>query len=321
MYERFFRVALVTSLLTCMIAGQAVAQQSLQQPRMIKRARRPVFTERDWDGIYFDDLFSEGLVGNRPESLEAPASNQPSGVGATSETAGADAAGGWSHFISAAVIEDEIKSLQVELDGLVTTPTRFKTENAQVRHNLNQLATWFGIISQYDQRVRWKEYSAQARYAFARAAAGARTTTDQAYNAAKQQKDNLEELVRGGKFPGGESDDQATWSDWADRSEMMDRIDLAFTEHLKPWTSNEAEFKDHLDEILHESSIIAALGNVLTQKNMENADDTEYTKHASQMFNAAIQLTRSASSQDYTNVAGEVDTISKACSNCHEAYR
>ena len=39
-----------------------------RKPRTVQRVKRPLFTKRDWDGIYFENLFEQGLVGDRPSA-------------------------------------------------------------------------------------------------------------------------------------------------------------------------------------------------------------------------------------------------------------
>ncbi len=309
--------------LACWVGAQFSSSswgQADQKPPVVERARRPVFSPRDWDGIYFQNLFAEGLVGSRPEKFGKPATTPADSVAAPELPA--SAGGAWSSLITGAVIEDEIKALQGELDQAVTTPTKFKSENAKVRRVLTQLATLFAIIAEYDGDVRWKDTAVDARTAFARAAAAARTTTDAAYQTAKSQKENLNELIRGGKFaPPSGGEELAGWTSWANRSEVMDRLELGFTERLRPWTSSESEFQANLDQVVHEVSLIGALAQILTQTGMDDADDAAYTEHAQTMKAAAIELRKAALTPTYVGIAAAADRIGQACSNCHEAYR
>ena len=66
--NRFVAICLIV---TCIVSG-AVASTVMQErkTKKVTRIKRPTFTQRDWDGIYFENLFEEGLVGDRPKQLD-----------------------------------------------------------------------------------------------------------------------------------------------------------------------------------------------------------------------------------------------------------
>src|SRR5205823_10891788 len=108
------------------------------------------------------------------------------------------AIGGWSGLISAATIEDAIKSLKQQVDKEVTTLSDFKGKGHKLaRRDYSLLAMLFGIAAEYEGDVRWKKDAAVARDAFARSAANFKVATDQAFNEAKARKEELTELVSG----------------------------------------------------------------------------------------------------------------------------
>ena len=166
--------------------------------RKVKRVKRPRFTTRDWDGIYFEDVFKDGFVGNRPSAVEAvkvaeaPKPSSPE-TATTSE-------GKWSKLIPAFVVEDEIKKIQRTLATQVKTPVKFKSSYGEARQSFSMLSMLFGVIREYDDDIRWKRAANVAQVAFARTAANARVGTQQAYQSAKNRKDSLAELIRGGEL-------------------------------------------------------------------------------------------------------------------------
>ena len=71
---------------------------------------------------------------------------------------GASAGGGWSAPISAATIEDAIKSLKQQVDTEVTSLTDFKGKGHKLaRRDYSVLAMLFAIAGEYDGEVRWKK--------------------------------------------------------------------------------------------------------------------------------------------------------------------
>ena len=305
-------------------AGAVCAQDKPQPKRLIERAKRPTFSERDWDGVYFENLFEQGLVGSRPADFGKSRAVKPTAEPAVSAAEPEKSGAGWSQLISSQAIEDEIKKTHLELDALITTPQNFKTENGKVRACFSRLSTWFGIIAEYDESVRWKAEAPAVRDAFAQAAANAQTSSDEAFANAKTERDQLAELIRGGKLSAGSAaanSVEMNWSHWVDRVSLMTRLEMAFTERLKPWTSNQAEFAGHSEEVLHEANIVAAIGNTLTQDGLEDADDEDYTRHAHEMMAAAKALQEALQANQFDGASSAVNRIGQDCSNCHEAFR
>lgn len=319
MIRHYFRILLIG--LIC--APPAIAQEKPQPKRLIERAKRPIFSERDWDGIYFENLFDQGLVGDRPKDFGmARASKKPPAPAAGDESENASPAG-WSQWISGQTLEDEVKRMQLELDELVTTPENFKTENAKVRASFAQLATWFGIIAEFDDSVRWQSDAAGARDMFAQAAASAQNSSDEAFASAKSARDQLAELVRGEKLrsDAGRGSAEMNWTHWADRVSLMTRLETAFTERLKPWTSNESEFRGHADELPQEAEIVAAVSHVLLLDGLDDAEDEDYVRHSNEMTQAARDLRTAVENLQFEPASNSVNRMGQACSNCHEAFR
>ncbi len=299
-----------------------IAQEKPAPKRQVERAKRPIFSARDWDGIYFEDLFQQGLVGPRPENFgkSKPAPKNATPLVNTENGDSPAAFSGWSTLISSQAIEDEVKKTHLELDTLITTSQKFKTDSGKVRESFSLLATLFAIIAEYDDNVRWKAEAASARDAFAQAAANAQTSSDEAFANARTQRDQLAELIRGGKLAGGNSGEM-DWTHWTDRVALMKRLDESFDKRLKPWTSSAEEMNRHSDEILHDANIVAAIGRVLTQTGLEEADDEEYAKFAREMSAAAKELQSAMQANQFDAASSAVNRLGKACNDCHEVYR
>ena len=118
-----------------------------QQPKKIKRAKRPAFSERDTDGIFFKNLFKDGLVGERPslEQLKQPVVAENGDAKSGPAPASGDST--WSKLIVRDVIEDEVKSQQQYLERVVTTPGKFKSDYGSAHKAFSTLSirTWIPI--------------------------------------------------------------------------------------------------------------------------------------------------------------------------------
>jgi len=312
---------LVGTFVSGTIAATVVQER---KSKKVTRVKRPQFTEKDWDGIYFEDLFKEGLVGPRPDKLKpGERGANPNPVAQTdSPTGDNDAAEfAWSKFLTSETIEDEVKLIQKQLALDVTTPVKFKSEYAKAHQSFSVLSLLFGIIREYDGEVRWKRYASEAQISFERAAANSRVGTIQAYESCKRRKGDLEEMVRGGNFEVSEKPPETLdWSVVVYRTPIMKRLQIS-KDALKLLSANKGEFTDGIDKALHESEIVAALAQTLIRENMEDADDDGYWAFATEMSDAAIQAKRACANQDYEAAAKAINLIDQSCNNCHDEWR
>lgn len=312
----------------CSIAAvslSAPAIQDFQDPqkaRKIKRAKKPVFTERDSDGIFFKNLFEEGLVGPRPSQSQILASKTPAKKTAETRTTDKSTAFAWSKFIDREVIEDEVKFVQQRLTKQVTTPVRFKSDYGAVRQSFSSLSMLFAIVNEYDADVRWKKDAIAAQAAFARAAANSRVGSQQAYQGAKLRLLDLTDMVRGGNFAGkAPANPNIDWANVVDRGTLMEMLETSFGDTLKPGTASKTEMAKTAESVLHQANMVAAIGQVLTKEGMDEADEEDYAKYAIEMRDAARKLSLAVKSNDYDSASSAANAISQSCSNCHDEWR
>ena len=312
-------VLLSFSLLLILPLG-ATAQE---KPRNVKRVKRPEFKPKDWDGVYFQDLFREGLVGQRPAPLKPGQAVQsgPGMVAGGTDTTG-DAGGfRWSKYVSATTLEDEVKALQQTLVTDITTPGKFKSDYAKVHQSFSMLSMLFAVIREYDQDVRWQEDAAAAQASFERAAANSRVGTVQAYESCKRRRDDLQEMVRGGNFAGEEKPPETLdWSLVVGHSPIMERLETSY-DSLKTMTSSKGEFTQAIPEVLHESELVALMAQAVQREDMEYAAEETYCDYAGEMSQAAVAIGQACRDNDYDAVSLAVNKIGQACSNCHDEFR
>ncbi len=299
----------------------AVAVQE-RKTKKVTRVKRPQFTERDWDGIYFEDLFKDGLVGDRPKS--AVPGQQPNTKIAIAGTPDEQSDNGqftWSKYISGATIEDEVKTLQNRLVQDVTTPVKFKSDYAKAHQSFSMLSFLFGVIREYDSEVRWKKFAPEAQASFERAAANSRVGTSQAYESCRRRRDDLVEMVRGGNFAGGENPPETLdWPVVVDRNAIMDRLQES-QDALKLLTASKGEFTQEISKVLHESQLVAAMAQTLLRENMPESEEDTYVEYAKKMSAAAEKITIACQTQDYDAASNSVNLIGQSCTNCHDDWR
>lgn len=296
-----------------------------RKSKKVNRVKRPQFSKNDWDGIYFENLFDEGLAGARPAKLapnnNALAQTGSDPVGSGLENNPNDGQFEWSRFVSASTIEDEVKALQKQLILDVTTPVKFKSDYAKAHQSFAILSMLFGIIREYDGDVRWQRFAADAQISFERAAANSRVGTIQAYESCKRRKGDLEEMVRGGNFATSEkAPESLDWSSVIDRTPIMKRLQES-KDALKQSSANEGGFSKDIDSVLHESELVGAMAHALMRENMTDADDEGYLAFAQSMSQAANEVKDACKNQDYQAAAKAINRIDQSCNNCHDEWK
>ncbi len=300
-----------------------LAQQEPETKKVpkVKRVKRPVFSDRDKDGIFFDNVFDEALVGNRPAAAPTGNPAQPT-IGNPTGNAGNAQGLAWSEYIGSDVLESEIKNLQRTLMTQVTSPSKYKVEYKNARYSFNILAIMFGIILEHDnQDVRWKRAANLAHPSFVVAAKNARRGDQVSYNYAVARRDDLQELVRGGNMNSNEKPVESfEWGDVVGRNPVMQRLQES-VDKLRPMLANKDGFSESPEEILHEASIVAALGRILVDETMEDGDDEDYAAHSNIMAGGALEIASALQTGNYSGAEAGLNTINQSCSNCHDEYR
>ena len=313
----------IFTLLACLVLGSVLAAQVQERVKKpLIRAKRPVFESKDSDGIFFEDLFRQGLVGDRPRKIDPSTVPNSTATAATMPT-DSDVEGGWAAIIDAATLENEVKRWQQSLVDQVTTPVKFKTTHQEISEQFSMLAMWFAIIGKYEDEVRWNEAADSVRAALVDSASRSRATDISAFNNAKQRTEDLTELVRGGKFPEepNVSSEIEDWSMIVDRNPIMSRLEVSVSEELKSATASDKDFKENIDIVLHEAGIIAATARVLQLPEMLDADDDDYNQYAQEMLVAAMEMKAAAKSNNLEGVNAALNQVNQACTKCHGDYR
>ena len=290
-----------------------------------KRAAVKKFDRTKTDKIFFPNLF-EVLVGKRP----ANPGKQPTQVAANNGGGSSGASGSaakkfpWSKLITADAIETEVKSLNLQLKKVVTTPGRFRSGNhKQARILFTEVAMLFAVIGEYDGKVRWQKDAHGLREMFARVArntkAGGNTQT---YQEARSRRTDLEELVRGSNVTVRKAKPEIEdWNKITHRGPLMTLAKRLFNEELKPMTSSETEFKKNTEKIQLNSQLLAVVSEVLAKKTMPDADSEEYVEFAQAMKKAALEINMAVKQKDAEGASKAAGAIANACSSCHELYR
>ena len=290
-----------------------------ESDRPVKRARPPKWPE-EVRRVFFDDA-REKLVGTRP-TYDAEQVAGSVKAESTPKIAAESGDATWSTLIDAEAIETEVKRLAEAVANDVTTPSEFKGGAfKECRRDFSTLAMFFAIAAQYDGYVRWKDAAPALRDAFARAGANCKVGTDQTFQEATQRKQDLADLIRGSRPEATRAERTTDWSQIADRSPLMERLNIAHQDRLMRWLANERQFEQHRDDIRHEAQVVAAIADVIAREGYDYWDDDQYAAYARELRQAAIDATAAAEHDNYDQARQAIDRATKACADCHDGYR
>jgi hypothetical protein len=313
---RHFALALYLLSLTGLVA---LAQSGGARPKRLVSgtAKPPKWTAAE-RGAFFENAADQ--LGPAPVASTKP----PASSGTTDTASESPAAGGfaWSKLIAADNLESEVKSLSKLLDTAVKSPNEFKGGGFKSsRREFTNLAAMFGIIAEYDGDVRWQKQGAALRDAFGRAGKNCKVGTDATYAEAQRRAEELAELIRGTNAPMDAGTPDNNWSETADRAPLMERLEIARTERLKPWTGAKNDFTPHQEEIIHEASLVAALSEVIKHSGYDFAEDEGYQKYVKNLQTAAIEATTAAQQNDFPATQAAISALGQSCDQCHGDYR
>lgn len=308
----------------CVLQGIVWGQRQIKRH---KRVTPPEFKAGQFEGIFFDDALAQ-LQGDRPNLADATkmkSTTRSQGESSTSvavEESTTTGAGGsiWKSIISGESIEDLIKESKSKLDKVVTTPAKFAGGGfGEARKEFTLIATLMAIVARYPEDIRWKNSAEYIQRVFARTASNCKVGTQPVFNEAKQRHQDLQDLLKGTKVSGNA--DEVTWEDIADRGPNMQILEWALRENLAPNVNNEKQFKQSQADIIRYAELVAAYGTVLHQSGMTDADDETYVELSKSMVAAAIEVRRTAKSDDAEGARVAVGKVDQSCNKCHESYR
>ncbi len=316
--------------------GQNTSPQNADKSKLDSDSQKEQFAAppTKWDSRINDVFFPDAraaLVGPRPAVLTAaitggakPGDHSQQLAGGSANSAGGKDTGptNWSKLISADALQDEIKSLTPQLADDVKTQQAFlggAYKNS--RQTLSLLAAAFAIINDYDGDVRWKNQAACARDLFARSGYNCKASTEQTYRDVKQRSEDLAALLRGETLQSPKGEATTDWGKVADLSPLMFRFQTAQRDRIAPWTADAGSFKKNVAVLDHEAELLAALAEVISRPDMENADDEKFRGYAKALQKSALELQRAVNDDNYDAARTAAGTLSKACTNCHADFR
>lgn len=285
-----------------------------------KRARPPKWSADD-RGVFFEDIKS-ALVGERPDFSKMAGAVARTADGSGEGTQNAAVGEKWSELITPDTIETEIKRQAQAVAKITQTATAFKGGGYRdAREALSVLALMFRLSAEHDEGARWRDSAPGLSGVFARASANCKVGTDGSYREASARAQDLAELIRGGRPDVPPADPDQMWSDLADRTPIMRRMEVIQQKSLGPLVGSKAAFLRASDDAAHEAQVLAALAEILTREEFTDAGDEDYDGFCRALRDAASDISRAADQDDYETARQAMGAANRACSDCHDNYR
>jgi cytochrome c556 len=228
----------------------------------------------------------------------------------------------WSQIVDGDALATEVKRLAARLAEPLASPSAFKSGGYNAcGADFAMLAVVFAVVHEFDGQVRWQGDSAAMRDQFARASANCRAASDESFAEASRCRQDLDDLIRGGRLGAMASANLETWSSLADRKLLMQRMERGLEEAINPQLSDERAFGRVADDIRHEAAMLALLAEVIDREQFEFWDDDTFVESAQELGAAAGELSQAAAEQDYDAARAAAGRVSQSCANCHAGYR
>jgi cytochrome c556 len=288
---------------------------------------------RKWLGdvpydVFFDhplEVAAEGGQSKKPDNPATVAANTSPTRAAEKSSATAEkkpAAGqnDWSRLVDIDVLDAEVKRIRNDLAAQLQSVAKYNSHCQEIAVSGATLATVAQIVAEHSGSVSWKSNAALVRDLGTKIHDSAHGPGASALHATKASYEQLVDVLDGNGPAGAAAQPQRDFSEVAKRDAIMKRMDHSF-QWLKKTGPAQQILKKQSANALHEASLLAALGRVITVGHYDSAEDPKYKAHADDLSNAAAAIAAAVKSDDATAFTDAVSRVQKRCDACHADYR
>ena len=255
------------------------------------------------------------------DTTAAPASDSPK---PPMETTTAPAAGGedsWATLITAATIDEEVKSIRNFLNENVHSVGTFNSSMLMIPPKAAALGAVAVIVMEHPESVPWKD---DAKYVRDLAK---KMNSSVLQRGAKDQK-RIEELydavdaTLSRSKPAGleEPPESDSFAEVAEMRLLMMRMEEA-EKRLKTEAGNESTMGEKKAMVAHEASMMAVMAKIVSMPAYGYGDDPKFTGYANEVLKASQDIKTAAESGDFAGYESALTRVSTTCSNCHSDYK
>lgn len=301
--------------------------QQANRNRTSRSGRQVYAKPPKWTAEVLNKFFPdarERLVGQPVIAANPGNPGQGTAPGSTTEnpSGGNGASHAWSKIISRETIEDEVKRLAASVKEATANPGTFNTGGHRVcRDDFATLAVLFAVTAQYDGDVRWKKEAPALRDAAGHTSRNCKVSSTGAFQEAKQLAAQLEELVRGGAVDLAPKEGETEWTNVADFSPIMKRMEVALDKRLKGWVANAGDFSQNSQQVAHEAQMLAVMATIIKDESYGYTPDDEFEGFADEVAKQSGELLGAVTTKNYDAGRAAFGSILNTCTACHQVYR
>jgi cytochrome c556 len=268
------------------------------------------------------------LAANSNAALPAKSRNSRPAAGGASEknpppaeknTGGAQ--NDWGGLIDIDILDAEVKRIRNDLAAQLQSVSKYNSHYQEIAIAGATLATVGEIVAEHSGSVSWKANAPLVRDLGTKIHDSAHAPGATALRATKTSYEQLVDVLDG-NVPAGvdAAQPRRDFSEIAKRDAVMKRMDHSF-QWLKKSGPAQQILKKQAANALQESSLLAALGRVITVGHYDSADDPKYKAHAEDLSKSAAAIAAAVKSDDATAFTDAVSRVQKRCDACHADYR
>ena len=229
------------------------------------------------------------------------------------ETTTAPEAGGedsWATLITAATIDEEVKSIRNFLNENVHSVGTFNSSMLMIPPKAAALGAVAVIVMEHPESVPWKD---DAKYVRDLAK---KMNSSVLQRGAKDQKrieelyDAVDATLSRSKPAGLEEPPES--DSFAEVAEMR----LLMTE-----AGTEGALGEKKAMVAHEASMMAVMAKIVSMPAYGYGDDAKFTGYANEVLKASQDIKIAAESGDFAGYESAMTRVSTTCSNCHSDYK
>jgi hypothetical protein len=224
-------------------------------------------------------------------------------------------------LISAEGIGNETKKIKLHLNDALQSVSKYNGNYKEIQVDAAVLSALALVVSQHPENITWKNDAKYVRDVAFDMGNSAKGLAQANYDPTKLAYEKLSALLMGNK-PADVADAAATmpFSEVSSRGPLMRRMDKGFNA-MKSNVNNEDTFKKEKEMILHEATILATLGKVISTPGYDGADEEDYQKFIQDFVKANLDIISAAKEGAYDKFNDAMSRSYKACTECHQSYR
>jgi hypothetical protein len=258
------------------------------------------------------------------QTKSAPMPDAATGTPAVTEPA-TDAASsggdGWDSLITAAQIDEEVKSTRNFLAENLQSVGNYNSSMLMLPPRAATMAMLAGVAMDHPEAVSWKEDAKYIRDLAKKMNASTLQRGPKDQKRLLELSDAITDTLNRSKPAGLEEPPESdSFSDTAEMRLLMNRMEDA-EKKLKTEAGSEGTMKSKKDMVLLEASLLGVMARTITLSGYGYEDDEEFKGYAKEIRNASQTIKTSAEAGDFVTYEGALTKISQSCSNCHMKYR